>query len=116
MIRRPPRSTLFPYTTLFRSVYDEGVGGNVRKIALREPAEQAGLVKKIGRYTGGPRGRELLRAHGLRDPRAPSLVLQAERLPFLVGVKPPQSQQIAGREKPVIPGDRPAVVIERHSP
>src|SRR5258708_29633988 len=22
MIRRPPRSTLFPYTTLFRSIYD----------------------------------------------------------------------------------------------
>src|SRR5205809_1634795 len=33
MIRRPPRSTLFPYTTLFRSVY--------RDIAfLREPLEQ----------------------------------------------------------------------------
>src|SRR5256885_4031102 len=30
MIRRPPRSTLFPYTTLFRSVFDNngaGVGG-----------------------------------------------------------------------------------------
>src|SRR3712207_8374139 len=28
MIRRPPRSTLFPYTTLFRSVLSErGVGG-----------------------------------------------------------------------------------------
>src|SRR3712207_9082309 len=26
MIRRPPRSTLFPYTTLFRSDVDEGVG------------------------------------------------------------------------------------------
>src|SRR2546426_3243407 len=25
MIRRPPRSTLFPYTTLFRSVYFNGV-------------------------------------------------------------------------------------------
>src|SRR5687767_15602696 len=25
MIPRPPRSTLFPYTTLFRSVLDEGV-------------------------------------------------------------------------------------------
>src|SRR5688572_31262402 len=24
MIRRPPRSTLFPYTTLFRSVFDDG--------------------------------------------------------------------------------------------
>src|SRR5256885_10223546 len=23
MIRRPPRSTLFPYTTLFRSLYDQ---------------------------------------------------------------------------------------------
>src|SRR5256885_5827386 len=34
MIRRPPRSTLFPYTTLFRSVVDEragaGQGGRVR--------------------------------------------------------------------------------------
>src|SRR3712207_8209868 len=27
MIRRPPRSTLFPYTTLFRSVLPEVVGG-----------------------------------------------------------------------------------------
>src|SRR6266536_3749257 len=27
MIRRPPRSTLFPYTTLFRSLYDEGLAG-----------------------------------------------------------------------------------------
>src|SRR2546425_9525486 len=26
MIRRPPRSTLFPYTTLFRSVLDAGDG------------------------------------------------------------------------------------------
>src|SRR2546423_5541045 len=26
MIRRPPRSTLFPYTTLFRSVTSPGVG------------------------------------------------------------------------------------------
>src|SRR2546422_4461598 len=25
MIRRPPRSTLFPYTTLFRSLFDEPV-------------------------------------------------------------------------------------------
>src|SRR2546430_12436472 len=26
MIRRPPRSTLFPYTTLFRSLFLRGVG------------------------------------------------------------------------------------------
>src|SRR2546427_6375106 len=29
MIRRPPRSTLFPYTTLFRSI-DEGSGQHTR--------------------------------------------------------------------------------------
>src|SRR3712207_8374311 len=28
MIRRPPRSTLFPYTTLFRSRVREGVAGD----------------------------------------------------------------------------------------
>src|SRR2546427_2584335 len=26
MIRRPPRSTLFPYTTLFRSLFEEAAG------------------------------------------------------------------------------------------
>src|SRR3712207_7462110 len=35
MIRRPPRSTLFPYTTLFRSSKGEGLGnkflGNIRE-------------------------------------------------------------------------------------
>src|SRR2546430_10431958 len=30
MIRRPPRSTLFPYTTLFRSVLRDGLGGRHR--------------------------------------------------------------------------------------
>src|SRR5438105_10229475 len=32
MIRRPPRSTLFPYTTLFRSAHleDIGLGGHLR--------------------------------------------------------------------------------------
>src|SRR5258708_28950147 len=28
MIRRPPRSTLFPYTTLFRSIYADSVDAN----------------------------------------------------------------------------------------
>src|SRR2546430_8043579 len=37
MIRRPPRSTLFPYTTLFRSVLLE------EKIADGEPGEEVHL-------------------------------------------------------------------------
>src|SRR3712207_7487471 len=31
MIRRPPRSTLFPYTTLFRSLFSEGYGFEVAR-------------------------------------------------------------------------------------
>src|SRR5256885_12709945 len=34
MIRRPPRSTLFPYTTLFRSVFAGGVAGGAGAVLL----------------------------------------------------------------------------------
>src|SRR3712207_9033649 len=37
MIRRPPRSTLFPYTTLFRSVRRLGVGAAVGPKAYKGP-------------------------------------------------------------------------------
>src|SRR5437667_4623859 len=36
MIRRPPRSTLFPYTTLFRSVYFDARNVPIALIALFE--------------------------------------------------------------------------------
>src|SRR2546430_8821262 len=38
MIRRPPRSTLFPYTTLFRS----------EVVAVREPGERRGRHESAG--------------------------------------------------------------------
>src|SRR2546430_12592391 len=34
MIRRPPRSTLFPYTTLFRSALRDGDGSQPREVRL----------------------------------------------------------------------------------
>src|SRR3712207_7675862 len=46
MIRRPPRSTLFPYTTLFRSDHDHRLRadevGARRPVRLRPPAAAAG--------------------------------------------------------------------------
>src|SRR2546427_9470583 len=33
MIRRPPRSTLFPYTTLFRSMRERGVRGVAMEVS-----------------------------------------------------------------------------------
>src|SRR2546422_6665992 len=42
MIRRPPRSTLFPYTTLFRSgLVGVSLGGNVALKWLAERGEDA---------------------------------------------------------------------------
>src|SRR3712207_7665460 len=35
MIRRPPRSTLFPYTTLFRSVREVVGGAEVVRVAVQ---------------------------------------------------------------------------------
>src|SRR2546422_11518278 len=44
MIRRPPRSTLFPYTTLFRSIELEGAGerrqNHLPHVATRLPPRQ----------------------------------------------------------------------------
>src|SRR2546422_7894679 len=47
MIRRPPRSTLFPYTTLFRSLEDHGRG--VGGVAPGEVGEVRG---RSGKPTG----------------------------------------------------------------
>src|SRR2546430_7365366 len=41
MIRRPPRSTLFPYTTLFRSRRAESLGDADNDLRLRYPAGDA---------------------------------------------------------------------------
>src|SRR3712207_8353370 len=45
MIRRPPRSTLFPYTTLFRSCARRGRPGS-------GPPERAGVFKGLVRDPG----------------------------------------------------------------
>src|SRR2546425_8709225 len=42
MIRRPPRSTLFPYTTLFRSLGGIGFGGVGTGIAEAAEAQHLG--------------------------------------------------------------------------
>src|SRR3712207_8624865 len=48
MIRRPPRSTLFPYTTLFRSVFRD-LAADVLAEALRRAADhlEAALYEEI---------------------------------------------------------------------
>src|SRR2546426_2734313 len=49
MIRRPPRSTLFPYTTLFRSVDVQLVGGAELGVRLRDDLELPEVERLAGR-------------------------------------------------------------------
>src|SRR2546425_10511861 len=42
MIRRPPRSTLFPYTTLFRSRHEPGL-----RLAEQGPAHALGVAVQV---------------------------------------------------------------------
>src|SRR3712207_7902634 len=49
MIRRPPRSTLFPYTTLCRSLGDRGSGVQPRGDAVHDPGgADAGRAPRLG--------------------------------------------------------------------
>src|SRR2546430_10319225 len=67
MIRRPPRSTLFPYTTLFRSPARRSSSGRLLDPLTREPAEvvvgRAGPLRR--HHAGADRG--LRRAGGAED-------------------------------------------------
>src|SRR3712207_6940767 len=59
MIRRPPRSTLFPYTTLFRSAVPlDAPGAEPCRARLREPEGRPGALVHLARV-----GREHRRLH-----------------------------------------------------
>src|SRR3989475_6849215 len=75
MIRRPPRSTLFPYTTLFRS------------FPLRpEPAHGVGF-KSTYREAGWRRCAEMSAADGIRFTPWPHAELPGWSLPALAAAK-----------------------------
>src|SRR2546427_8647493 len=56
MIRRPPRSTLFPYTTLFRSGAASATGRGRRHLTLQFPAVP-GHARGGAGHRAGQRGR-----------------------------------------------------------
>src|SRR3712207_7196849 len=65
MIRRPPRSTLFPYTTLFRSVMGEVV-------------EELGPCSNWLSYVFADVNHKLIRRRSLAAPRRQSRCLRSE--------------------------------------
>src|SRR3712207_6850983 len=60
MIRRPPRSTLFPYTTLFRSRRRRGAARAVRGPAGRPARPAAGPAGRSEEHTSELQSRQYL--------------------------------------------------------
>src|SRR3712207_8258531 len=65
MIRRPPRSTLFPYTTLFRSLLPQDTGPLYKILAIEEHGRALfGAIRKmdlegvVAKRKGDPRSEE----------------------------------------------------------
>src|SRR2546430_15242458 len=106
MIRRPPRSTLFPYTTLFRS-------RPVRRLVLRGVAHRSAGARGGGPVRGDPVGgwrgqgnrrrlvptadRALRRAVPARCRGGRSRPGRRERLTERRRPPPPDSQRLRGR-------------------
>src|SRR3989454_11639034 len=84
MIRRPPRSTLFPYTTLFRSVRPLRHNLRSRRFPRRGPHRGGGSP-------GAPRSRHRDRAPGALSLDG-ALALKLVLTPLLVG-----AASLAGR-------------------
>src|SRR3989449_10092840 len=97
MIRRPPRSTLFPYTTLFRArvpgddpdvadLGDEaGIGGEVGRGSVRTRNEQRYTQERHAKAS-----REDVKGHRRESHRIPSSSGRTQ------DVKPLVSRQLAG--------------------
>src|SRR2546422_6502709 len=81
MIRRPPRSTLFPYTTLFRSHQPIARIVGIRRCGRHEPVLHGKLDPVVAQTGGDRRARGQLQ-RALKEPTAlpdgPQLVERAD--------------------------------------
>src|SRR3712207_7470441 len=67
MIRRPPRSTLFPYTTLFRS-WSAGAGIRHQLSSLETLISDRSLRRRLGRWDVAVEAEEVVRVVAILEP------------------------------------------------
>src|SRR2546430_1478436 len=96
MIRRPPRSTLFPYTTLFRSrdlARDaRGAGEVVGADRLLDPVDAAFLVDHAAAANRLGDAEHLVEVDHRRDLRTDRLLHRTQRLEVLARLAPSHAQ------------------------
>src|SRR2546430_6032219 len=87
MIRRPPRSTLFPYTTLFRSqsAIGNGLPGRAQEFWSAGPEVTRPIRRKTTKHaTSLVRGRGARLAHCLRDRKSTRLNSSHSQISYAV--------------------------------
>src|SRR3712207_7206189 len=86
MIRRPPRSTLFPYTTLFRSDVHHAVGSRDRRDAhvRRAPPARLRRLDQAGARTALDARSRRLDDADLRDRRSEEHTSELQSRQYLV--------------------------------
>src|SRR3712207_9082011 len=100
MIRRPPRSTLFPYTTLFRSdLTPPGDRGTLVKA-------DADLLATVGRQAGQAIERVRLYEETARQAERSAFLLDAARLMASAGDVTETAERLAGLAGPRPGGGR----------
>src|SRR3712207_7790699 len=88
MIRRPPRSTLFPYTTLFRSAHTAGLLHDIGRFGLSDRVMERGRTlteqdwESIRRHPA--MGADLLRDLGIYGPRSEEHTSELQSRQYLV--------------------------------
>src|SRR3712207_4400375 len=112
MIRRPPRSTLFPYTTLFRSRSEQGPNPMLGLTQRRRPELQSGFERGSGHQallsethqigasacncSANPPGATEYLAHQPPQPRSPkAMARELARIPFLQRPAVPAQDQVS---------------------
>src|SRR3989442_6162183 len=83
MIRRPPRSTLFPYTTLFRSSF-QGLGCSPIKAVRELGSERRETVRSLSGVGAGDRDRTVSRRSEPSSRRSEEHTSELQSRPHLV--------------------------------
>src|SRR3712207_8052751 len=86
MIRRPPRSTLFPYTTLFRSRYriPDHYLQDLGRSSPRDPVQDRIWFSREGEQEGRGEAADLLRVQENQKPRSEEHTSELQSRQYLV--------------------------------
>src|SRR5260221_9237818 len=99
MIRRPPRSTLFPYTTLFRSIQPRSslrCRSPIQRTGTTRPTELVMVVPKTCSHAKIPsRSEEHTSELQSHSDLVCRLLLEKKKQPFLTSECSPQDEQRA---------------------